>query len=192
MAQGPAHSHGDRREDTADQKRNPGALVSVVREATERFKDVAAAEAEGYALQFGCVSGSDSGAMGMHYVNFPLVLDGELDATQPEIVIYEPSPNGKAAADRRRLSRARRRVERQAHRPARADGTAASTCSRPRTASACRRSTRCTSGRGRRTPPACSSTGTRTSRATRSPGRTTDPFPSPPQSRVPSPEPRSH
>jgi hypothetical protein len=52
------------------------------------------AEAEGYGSQFGCVSGDYSGAMGMHFVNFPLVLDGELDATRPEIVIYEPMPNG--------------------------------------------------------------------------------------------------
>ena len=74
---------------------NPGDLVKVVRENTARFKDVAVAEAEGYGLQFGCVSGPDSGAMGLHYVNFPLVLDGELDPTKPEIVIYEPLPNGK-------------------------------------------------------------------------------------------------
>ena len=72
-----------------------GDLVKVVRENTERFKDVAVAEAEGYALQFGCVSGPDSGAMGLHYVNFPLVLDGVLDPTRPEIVIYEPLPGGK-------------------------------------------------------------------------------------------------
>ena len=71
------------------------ALVTVVKESTERFKDIAVAEAAGYGLQFGCVSGSDWGAMGMHYVNFPLVLDGELDATRPEIVIYEPLPNGR-------------------------------------------------------------------------------------------------
>ncbi len=64
------------------------------RAPTGRFKDVAVAEAAGYALQFGCVSGPDSGAMGLHYVNFPLVLDGELDATRPEIVIYEPLPKG--------------------------------------------------------------------------------------------------
>jgi hypothetical protein len=70
-------------------------LVTVVREATERFKDVAAAEAAGYELQFGCVSGPDWGAMGLHYVHFPRVLDGELDARQPEIVIYEPLPNGR-------------------------------------------------------------------------------------------------
>ena len=70
------------------------ALVQTVREATERFKDVAVADAAGYKLQFGCVSGADSGAMGLHYVNGPLVMDGELDPTRPEIVIYEPGPNG--------------------------------------------------------------------------------------------------
>jgi hypothetical protein len=80
--------------DGSHSHKQPGELVKIVREATERFKDVAVAEAEGYALQFGCVSGPDSGAMGLHYVNFPLVMDGELDATRPEIVIYEPTPNG--------------------------------------------------------------------------------------------------
>jgi hypothetical protein len=72
-----------------------GALVRVVREATERFRDVRVAEAEGYALKFGCVSGGEFGAMGLHYVNFPLVLDGGLDPTRPEIVIYEPLPTGR-------------------------------------------------------------------------------------------------
>jgi hypothetical protein len=70
-------------------------LVSVVRAATERFKDVTAAEREGYGLMFGCVSGGDWGAMGLHYVNLPLVLDGDLDAARPEIVIYEPRPSGR-------------------------------------------------------------------------------------------------
>lgn len=79
----------------ASQNASAGALVKLVREHTERFKNVAVAEAEGYGLQFGCVSGPDAGAMGLHYVNFPLVLDGELDPTKPEIVIYEPLPNGK-------------------------------------------------------------------------------------------------
>ena len=70
-------------------------LVGVVRAATERFHDVKVAEAEGYTLTFGCVSGGEYGAMGLHYVNFPLVLDGTLDPTRPEIVIYEPLPNGR-------------------------------------------------------------------------------------------------
>ena len=49
----------------------------------------------GYSLMFGCVSGPDYGAMGLHYVNFPLVKDIALDPAKPEIVIYEPLPNGR-------------------------------------------------------------------------------------------------
>jgi len=89
------HSHaGPGQELLQDQKSKGGALVRTVREATERFKDVAAAEAEGYHLLFGCVSGPDAGAMGMHFVNGPLVGDGVIDATKPEIVIYEPQADG--------------------------------------------------------------------------------------------------
>ena len=77
-----------------DQKSRGGALVRSVRDATERFKDVNVAEAEDYHLQFGCVSGPDAGAMGMHFVNGPLVGDGLIDVSKPEIVIYEPQPNG--------------------------------------------------------------------------------------------------
>jgi hypothetical protein len=71
-----------------------GPLVQVVREATERFKDVEVAKKEGYGLLFGCVSGGDYGAMGLHFVNLALVGDPALDPTRPEIVIYEPRPNG--------------------------------------------------------------------------------------------------
>lgn len=70
------------------------ALVKVVREVTAPYKDVTVAEAAGYALAFGCVSGPDKGAMGLHYVNMGLVMDGEIDATRPEIVLYEPVANG--------------------------------------------------------------------------------------------------
>lgn len=70
-------------------------LVKVVREATARFHDVRVAEAEDYHLLFGCVSGDDSGAMGMHFVNTDLAFDGVLDPARPEIVIYEPLPSGR-------------------------------------------------------------------------------------------------
>ena len=86
------HSHAEAAQARADQKAS--ALVNMVREATERFHDVAVAEEEEYVLQFGCVSGSDYGAMGMHFVNMALVMDGELDVTRPEIILYEPQPNG--------------------------------------------------------------------------------------------------
>ena len=79
----------------AGAKYQAGSLLNTVREATERFKDVSVAEAEGYSLMFGCVSGPDSGAMGLHYVNLSLVGDNVLDPARPEIVIYEPLPNGR-------------------------------------------------------------------------------------------------
>ena len=71
-----------------------GALLKIVRDNTERFKDVSVAEREGYSLLFGCVSGPDSGAMGLHFVNLNLVGSGVVDATRPQIVIYEPMPDG--------------------------------------------------------------------------------------------------
>jgi len=92
------HMHGTTSQpqvQNAEQKAKAGALIKAVREATERFQNPAVAEGEGYALQFGCVSGSDVGAMGMHFINGSLVGDGELDVTRPEIVLYEPLPNGR-------------------------------------------------------------------------------------------------
>jgi hypothetical protein len=86
--QGSRHEHASAAKDGAD------TLVAIVRAATERFKNVDVAKADGYTLQFGCVSGPDAGAMGLHYVNGALVGDGEIDATRPEIVIYEPTANG--------------------------------------------------------------------------------------------------
>ncbi len=88
------NSHSHTQELTPDQKSKQGALLKIVRDSTERFKDVREAEAEGYTLTFGCVSGPDSGAMGLHYVNFDLVATGVIDPKRPQIVIYEPTSNG--------------------------------------------------------------------------------------------------
>ncbi len=77
-----------------DRQSSAATLIKIVQDSTERFKNVSVAEAEGYALQFGCVSGPDSGAMGLHYINGALVSSGVLDATRPQIVIYEPMPDG--------------------------------------------------------------------------------------------------
>ena len=66
----------------------------VVRDATERFQDVALAEAEGYLLQFGCVSGSGLRSDGDALREWPLVMMASSTPTCPEIVIYEPQPDG--------------------------------------------------------------------------------------------------
>jgi hypothetical protein len=72
----------------------PAKLVQLVRDATKQFANVNAATAAGYQPFLGCVSGPDHGAMGFHYVNGALVGDGILDASKPEVMIYEATDGG--------------------------------------------------------------------------------------------------
>jgi hypothetical protein len=67
-----------------------GPLTRAARQAATAFQNPESAVAEGYALASGCVSGPERGAMGVHYVNAPLVGDGTLDAARPEALVYEP------------------------------------------------------------------------------------------------------
>ncbi len=65
-------------------------LIQIVRNSNSQYQDVGAATAAGYGPFLGCVSGSDHGAMGIHYVN-PTLLNGTVDPTHPQALIYEPS-----------------------------------------------------------------------------------------------------
>src|SRR5438270_1931727 len=87
--------HGDHQTATPENSARTSAFVQVVRDATRRFQDPAVALAENYVPTFGCVTGSSEGAMGVHFVNFPLVADPELDVTRPELLVYEPLPNNR-------------------------------------------------------------------------------------------------
>jgi hypothetical protein len=64
-------------------------LVHAVREGTAAFRDVTTAMLAGYGSSGSCVSGPDEGAMGIHYPNGDLIGDGALDASRPEVLIYE-------------------------------------------------------------------------------------------------------
>jgi hypothetical protein len=98
LAEQGARIESDRGQAEHDHAAPPARLVQLVRDATRPFIDVNAATAAGYGPFLGCVSGPDHGAMGVHFVNGPLVGDGELDASRPEALIYEPS------GDRMRLA----------------------------------------------------------------------------------------
>jgi hypothetical protein len=80
--------------DTESRRQSDSPLAELVRQSTERFKDVQKAMAEGYAPFLGCVAGRDGGGMGVHYVNGALLKDGTLDASRPQALMYEPGPNG--------------------------------------------------------------------------------------------------
>ena len=68
-------------------------LADHVRAANDRFKDVAAAVAEGYG-PIPCASGFQGGAMGNHYVNGGYLGDKVTDIAKPEAVMYEPMADG--------------------------------------------------------------------------------------------------
>ncbi len=72
----------------------PAKLVEIVRNATRQYIDVNAAVRAEYKPMFGCVSGPERGAMGVHYVNGTLVGDAVVDAAKPEALIYEPWRGG--------------------------------------------------------------------------------------------------
>lgn len=91
---GPDFDHKDDSHKKADDRRGTPRFVAKVRSATERFKNVDQAIAEGYAEFLGCVSGRNGGAMGVHYINGSLVGDGVVNADTPEALIYEPQPGG--------------------------------------------------------------------------------------------------
>jgi hypothetical protein len=91
------HTHtqaGQQTEMTLEQQAAANTLLKIVRDSTDKYQDVKVAEAAGYALNFGCVTGEDTGAMGLHYINGAILNAGILDPTRPTIVIYEPTPNG--------------------------------------------------------------------------------------------------
>lgn len=71
--------------------------IAQVRQATTRFHDIAAAKAAGYTDQYppGCaVSPAGEGAQAFHYLN-PGLVDANVELLRPELLMYEPQPNGK-------------------------------------------------------------------------------------------------
>ncbi len=75
----------------------PGAQredLQRARDATRKFRDVAVARAAGYATSGECAQDPKYGGMGIHYSNPELVADGKLDVTKPEILVYQPLPDG--------------------------------------------------------------------------------------------------
>jgi hypothetical protein len=73
---------------------NESPLVDKVRAATERYTELRVALAEGFVQATPCVSGPDTGAMGVHFVLKSRINSGVLQPDQPQALIYEPMSNG--------------------------------------------------------------------------------------------------
>jgi hypothetical protein len=76
----------------ADENSTP--LIDKVHAATARYTDINVAFTEGWVTATPCVSGPDTGAMGVHLVLPSRINAGLLNAEQPEALIYEPMANG--------------------------------------------------------------------------------------------------
>jgi hypothetical protein len=70
--------------------------LAQVRAATARFHDFNVADDAGYGLLHMCTDHEGGlGAMGEHYVNGGAVMDTVFDLRTPEVLVYEPTPNGR-------------------------------------------------------------------------------------------------
>ena len=69
--------------------------LAAVRRATAQYQNVDRAVADGYGavVVSECVE-APPGGMGYHYVNLGL-MDGTVEASAPEVVLYEPQKNGR-------------------------------------------------------------------------------------------------
>lgn len=76
--------------------------IAMLRRATARFHRFEEAQAAGHTVLVShpvtgatCLYDPEAGGMGRHYLNVELFPNDELSVTQPEVVLYEPMPNGK-------------------------------------------------------------------------------------------------
>jgi hypothetical protein len=73
--------------------------LAAARAATAADHELATARQAGYSILrdaagIACIDEPTMGAMGVHYVDLPAVLDPTIHADHPEAVVYEPMRNG--------------------------------------------------------------------------------------------------
>ena len=67
--------------------------LADVRHATNQFRSLMQADRAGYVPFLPCFDAPGVGGMGQHFLNEPL-LDGIIEATKPEVLVYEPHQDG--------------------------------------------------------------------------------------------------
>jgi hypothetical protein len=86
--------HADHGGQTNRPHRQPNTLVEKVRRATAKYRDIKVALYEHWTPATPCVSGPNTGAMGVHFVLPARLGDAAVYADAPEALIYEPQPDG--------------------------------------------------------------------------------------------------
>jgi hypothetical protein len=89
----PSHPAAEAAQDYSQGKRNVSPLIDRVRRATARFRDINALSGD-WVRATPCVSGPETGAMGVHFVLPSRLGDATVNADEPEALIYEPLAGG--------------------------------------------------------------------------------------------------
>lgn len=84
---------GSHNDNSQSQRHTPSALVKALRASL--MNSYRHSAPPGYVPDPYCASGADGGAVGIHFVNFELAVDGVLDPAKPEVLYYEPLPGGR-------------------------------------------------------------------------------------------------
>jgi hypothetical protein len=69
--------------------------LARMRRATARYQDLNAALADGFVFLHGCEVRPDEGPAGVLYVHFERLLDGRIDPSKPDALLYEPGGEGR-------------------------------------------------------------------------------------------------
>jgi hypothetical protein len=79
---------------------DPRSLTSVATQATARFHDFDQATAAGWSMlvkdknNIACIDNQPVGGMGVHYANPSILFDGDINADEPEALVYAPNAAG--------------------------------------------------------------------------------------------------
>ena len=68
--------------------------IATLRRATARYHDLNAATADGFVFLHGCEVRPEEGTVAIVYVHMRRLLDGAIDPSLPDGLIYEPRRNG--------------------------------------------------------------------------------------------------
>jgi hypothetical protein len=67
--------------------------IEASRSASSKYWDISVAKADGYEPLFDCTEGQD-GSMGQHFIHPGRAGDGKLVLNEPDVLMYEPQPDG--------------------------------------------------------------------------------------------------
>jgi hypothetical protein len=82
--------------DDDNSEKHRRAKANLVKTLRASFVGYRQSAPPGYVPDAYCVSGENGGAVGIHFVNFGLLLDdNKLNPAEPEVLYYEPLPGGR-------------------------------------------------------------------------------------------------